>query len=317
MPDEPEFRGVPLPASLVLSQAPAFSIHDENGLQLDLHRNFDPQVDPIVYVPVTESIALLKWGEQYAEALTSDEAIPLTDRLLFIHRGLAMEADRLYRYSARFARLDALTGAIEVAGAFLVREPSTYAMVFSMTPPSYNAIAHAAGTAVLTAALYAGVLTNDGDAVDSEALGSALLTGMSADLGLVNSHRDLLSFDRTMTPPERNILRAHPMSSDRILQRIGIQKQEVLDAVTYHHERADGSGYPLGLAQIALPRLAQCVGLADTFLGLITDRPGRPAITPVSALGSVATGEFTRQVVATLAQLVANEANARPPVAAA
>ena len=312
MPEAPSLRGVPLPSSLLLRREPTFAIHDENGLPLDLHENFDSGVDPIVYVNQRDAIALLKWGEQHGKAIVRDETIPIIDRQLFVHRGLLLEASRLYQHRARFARLDALTEALQVAATFLTTTPPTYAAALVMRSPTYSPVVHAVGTALLPAALYSGVLAHDGDAVSPTALASALLAGMSADLGLVNSHRDLLSFDRTMTPPERNILRAHPMSSERILRHIAVEQQEVLDAVGYHHERADGSGYPLGLDSSAVPRLARCVGLADTFLGLITDRPGRPGITPGAAIGAVANGEFTRDVVTTLAQLVAGAERATP-----
>lgn len=304
MPDAPPFRGVPLPSSLLLRADPAFAIYDENGLALDLHQDFDARLDPIVYVHPDDATALLKWGEQHAAALVEDETLSLLDRQLFVHRGLTMEAARLFQHRARFARLEALSQALHVAAVFLAETPSTYAVAFSMRSATYVPVTHAVGTAMLSAGLYAGVLSHDGDAVGPDALISALLAGMSADLGLVESHRDLLSFDRTMTPPERNILRAHPMSSERILRRIGVEQQEILDAVSYHHERADGSGYPLGLDSSAVPRLARCVGLADTFLGLVTDRPGREAISVAEAIAAVANGEFTRDVVATLVEFV-------------
>ncbi len=94
MPDEPEFSGLPLPASLVLAHVPGFAIHDQNGLSLDLGANFDPRVDPMVFIQHDDVGALLKWGEQHAEALLRDESIPLEERQFFLFRGLTMEAER-------------------------------------------------------------------------------------------------------------------------------------------------------------------------------------------------------------------------------
>lgn len=205
---------------------------------------------------------------------------------------------------------------LNVGGEFLAREPSTYAATISMMPPSYDPVLHSAGTAVFAAALYTGSVA-DGEVVTASEIAAALLAGISADIGLVDSHRDLLSFDRTMTPPERNILRAHPVSSARILKRAGVTDDAVLDAVMYHHERVGGSGYPLGVDSRTLSRLGRCVGLADRYLELISERPSSPAIQPQEAIVALANGEFSRQLLSALATLVLSIEDARTPALAA
>jgi HD-GYP domain-containing protein (c-di-GMP phosphodiesterase class II) len=48
--------------------------------------------------------------------------------------------------------------------------------------------------------------------------------------------------------------------------------------VRFHHERLDGSGYPLGLRGDEVPMLAQIVGIADVYDALTSHRPYRPAL---------------------------------------
>ena len=48
--------------------------------------------------------------------------------------------------------------------------------------------------------------------------------------------------------------------------------------VRRHHERLDGSGYPDGLREEAIPLLAQILGIVDVFDALTTDRPYRAAL---------------------------------------
>lgn len=47
----------------------------------------------------------------------------------------------------------------------------------------------------------------------------------------------------------------------------------VSDAVLFHHERLDGSGYPFGLKGDAIPLSAKIVSIADCFDAITTDRP--------------------------------------------
>jgi putative two-component system response regulator len=45
----------------------------------------------------------------------------------------------------------------------------------------------------------------------------------------------------------------------------------------FHHERFDGSGYPVGLQGVAIPQFARVVAVADTFSALTSRRPWREA----------------------------------------
>lgn len=60
-------------------------------------------------------------------------------------------------------------------------------------------------------------------------------------------------------PPEQ-----HVYAGERILA--GVEgAEEILPGVRYHHERADGSGYPYGLRNAELPVLARIVIVANAF----------------------------------------------------
>ena len=56
------------------------------------------------------------------------------------------------------------------------------------------------------------------------------------------------------------------------------------------HERADGSGYPLGLAGVRVHPLARIAAVADAYCGMTADRPHRPARTPHDAVRTLAAG---------------------------
>jgi HD-GYP domain-containing protein (c-di-GMP phosphodiesterase class II) len=47
----------------------------------------------------------------------------------------------------------------------------------------------------------------------------------------------------------------------------------ITDAVLFHHERIDGSGYPFGLKGTSIPLCARIVSIADCFDAITTDRP--------------------------------------------
>jgi putative two-component system response regulator len=82
-----------------------------------------------------------------------------------------------------------------------------------------------------------------------------------------------------------------------------------------HHERWDGSGYPLGLAGEAIALAGRIVAVADTFDALTHERPYKHAWPIADALAEIArqSGEkFDPSVVAALVRLYKQEAAAEP-----
>ena len=60
------------------------------------------------------------------------------------------------------------------------------------------------------------------------------------------------------------------------------------DIAFYHHERWDGSGYPLGISGEAIPLSARIVALADTYDALTSSRIYRNAYSPAEARDIIA-----------------------------
>jgi putative nucleotidyltransferase with HDIG domain len=64
----------------------------------------------------------------------------------------------------------------------------------------------------------------------------------------------------------------HSLIGAAMLKRTKCPKA-ITDAVLFHHERIDGSGYPFGLKGAAIPLSARIVSIADCFDAITTDRP--------------------------------------------
>ncbi len=73
----------------------------------------------------------------------------------------------------------------------------------------------------------------------------------------------LMKLEWEMDPVEFEEYKRHPLYGYEILKNIGELPREILDAVLYHHERIDGSGYPHGLRGKEIPRIAIVVGALD------------------------------------------------------
>jgi HD-GYP domain-containing protein (c-di-GMP phosphodiesterase class II) len=133
------------------------------------------------------------------------------------------------------------------------------------------------------------------------------------DLGKIGVPESVLNKKGKLTPAEYEEMKRHPHFTGRILEPIKLPEFIVTTALQ-HHERLDGSGYPLGLKgdKITLP--ARIVAVADVFDALTSDRPYRPALTVEKALQHLVDGidtEFDRDVVSALIRTLKQGTNIR------
>ncbi|MGC5325271.1 HD-GYP domain-containing protein [Brevibacillus sp. SYSU BS000544] len=63
--------------------------------------------------------------------------------------------------------------------------------------------------------------------------------------------------------------------------------KRVIDAINFHHERFDGTGYPFQLKGEAIPLLAQILGIVESYLAMTTARAYREALTPEEAFKEI------------------------------
>lgn len=80
----------------------------------------------------------------------------------------------------------------------------------------------------------------------------------------------------TLTGPERKIIENHATMTGTMLSELPFPKKlsRVPEYASSHHEKLDGSGYPLGLADADLPLQARIMAVADIFEALTAkDRP--------------------------------------------
>jgi putative nucleotidyltransferase with HDIG domain len=103
------------------------------------------------------------------------------------------------------------------------------------------------------------------------------------DIGKIGIRDKILHKPSALTPEEWKIMRQHPDIGARIIEDIPFL-QDTLPIIRYHHERWNGSGYPVGLSGRDIPLQARIFAIADAFDALISDRPYRNRISVVEAL---------------------------------
>lgn len=105
------------------------------------------------------------------------------------------------------------------------------------------------------------------------------------DVGKITTSDSILKKKGALTDEEYATIKRHPIESVKILKPM--EKwfgKTILDAVLYHHENYDGTGYPYGKKGEEINILARIIRVADSFDAIAMDRPYRKALIQHQAL---------------------------------
>ena len=94
------------------------------------------------------------------------------------------------------------------------------------------------------------------------------------DIGKISIPDQVLNKPGKLTDEEFSIIKSHTERGYDVLNGISLMPELVVGAEA-HHERPDGKGYPHGLHEGEIPRVAQIIAVADTFDAMYSDRPYR------------------------------------------
>lgn len=148
--------------------------------------------------------------------------------------------------------------------------------------------AHAVNTCIL--AVMTGISLGYND-VQLEELG---LAAMVHDVGKIRFPKKLaLKNPGVLKEEEKEEYRQHPFYSMEILKESGLP-MNVIKACFEHHERWNGSGYPMGLEGDTISEYAQIISIADVYDRLTAGTPHRRPTPPyyAAAIINKAAGEF-------------------------
>jgi len=97
------------------------------------------------------------------------------------------------------------------------------------------------------------------------------------DIGKIGIPDHLLSKNDSLRESDWKKIQSHPNIGVSILKNIN-DLTDCLPAVQYHHERYDGTGYPLGLKGDNIPLDARILAVADSYDAMTSERPYRNTI---------------------------------------
>jgi putative nucleotidyltransferase with HDIG domain len=108
--------------------------------------------------------------------------------------------------------------------------------------------------------------------------------GLLHDVGKMSIPHEILNKPGRLTEVEMLVMRGHVPASLAYLRHCHDLPKGVITIAAQHHEKLDGTGYPLGLAGGQLNRLARIASIVDVFSALTDRRAYKPAMEAETAL---------------------------------
>lgn len=154
--------------------------------------------------------------------------------------------------------------------------------------------AHSVGVAVLSAVIGLGMKLSEEDLIN------LVIAGLLHDIGKLSIPPEILNKPGRLTQDEYKIMKNHAIYSyEKIKGRMDISAK-IKQAVLYHHENMDGSGYPNGVDESSLSIYARILHVADVYDALVSKRPYKEPYSPYEAMEYLMGGcgaMFDQQVV--------------------
>ncbi|SHF87744.1 HDIG domain-containing protein [Caldanaerobius fijiensis DSM 17918] len=97
------------------------------------------------------------------------------------------------------------------------------------------------------------------------------------DIGKLLIPDSILNKPDKLNDKEFTIVRKHSILGYKYMKHFDFE-EKIARAVLFHHERYDGTGYPMGLKGESIPLLSRIISVADAFCAMTEDRPYRKAM---------------------------------------
>lgn len=119
---------------------------------------------------------------------------------------------------------------------------------------------------------------------DQTRLKELIFAGFLHDIGKTQVPLDILNKPGKLTPEELSIIQKHSHLGYQLISKNQHIPFETKLAILQHHEKLDGTGYPLRITSDRISQVAQIISIADIYDALTSNRVYRKGLTPFKAI---------------------------------
>ncbi|CAM4378603.1 HD-GYP domain-containing protein (c-di-GMP phosphodiesterase class II) [Paenibacillus endophyticus] len=116
--------------------------------------------------------------------------------------------------------------------------------------------------------------------------------GLLHDIGNVKIDKSILTKPNSLSVEEKEEMMRHTVLGYQLLKNVPALNEGVKMAALQHHEKVDGTGYPLGIDATKINPYAKIVAIADIFHAMTLNKAYRKAVSPYLVLEQIQSDAF-------------------------
>ncbi len=233
------------------------------------------------HIAITASLGLANWP---ADGVAAVEIVAAADTALY--RAKHEGGNRSYCASGTLLELeDTPLSSIDS------RDGDTLRAIFALAE-TVDAKEHHADRHWEKVKEYATLLATAAE-LEAEEIGKLETIALLHDIGKISVSEKILNKRAPLTTREWEVIKTHPQVGVNIASRAP-ELAPCLPGILHHHERYDGTGYPIGLKGEEIPLEARVLAIADAFAAMTTVRSYSEALSLEEAFEELHRGAGTQ-----------------------
>lgn len=168
----------------------------------------------------------------------------------------------------------------DAANEVMAGETNTYQLMDILSNIRYfddSTYAHSLNVAMLANILGRWLHMNE------EELKLLTVAGMLHDIGKILIPPEIIKKPGRLTQEEFSLIKQHPLKGYKLLKAKKVE-ENICQAALLHHEKCDGTGYPMGLKGDKLNDLAKLITIIDIYEAMTANRCYREGICPFAVI---------------------------------
>lgn len=274
-----------------------FSAHD--------HERLSKNGVEFVFVSKNDMDVITSHMEASAERMLKGDILNSRAKGKMIYQTSINFVNDIFNNPDKSTDLDRTKRLIENLMLYLSDSPDAINSLETVMSHNYYTFVHSLQVASLTLLIHSEAYALPRDEMLDVGTGAIL-----HDFGKIFVPQDILNKSGKLNEAEIETLKRHPEDGYLFLEKKNVLSPVALSIVRLHHERCDGSGYPLGLGATEIPRSAQITGIADVYCTLTNDNHGNKTMPPhiaVQLMRNQMKNLFSPALLDTLEKLVCTE----------
>lgn len=145
--------------------------------------------------------------------------------------------------------------------------------------------------------------------LNEEEIDEIATAGLLHDIGKTKVPESLIMKPGRLTPEEFEEVKRHTIYGYEILENVKGATGNIKYSVLMHHEKIDGSGYPTGASEDAIPLFPKIIAIADIYDAMTSNRSYRSRMCPFEVIKSFEMQSFGKLDTKSLTIFMKNIAN--------